>query len=201
MKCTCRLFLCVRCLTQVLICSRCDRGQIYCSDVCSKTACCESSRAAGHRYQQTPKGRHKHAERARRPRQCKNKVTHQDSITSANVEQWRIGTIAAQLAVHHSTVARVLTQAGLPRIGAPRRASAIDPYWPFIRESLEQFPKAANRNAGAYRGLARTPTPRRLISRHRSPGTSRTANSRPAHTGRRSWRTVGPDYRNPVTPP
>jgi len=83
MKFTCRLFLCVRCRTQVLICSRCDRGQIYCSDVCSKTARCESSRAAGHRYQQTPKGRHKHAERARCHRQRKNKVTHQGSTTPA----------------------------------------------------------------------------------------------------------------------
>ena len=83
MKRTCRLFLCARCRTQVLICSRCDRGQIYCSDVCSKTARHESSRAAGRRYQQTPKGRHKHAARARRHRQRKNKVTQQGSTTPA----------------------------------------------------------------------------------------------------------------------
>ncbi len=81
MKFTCRLFLCVRCRTQVLICNRCDRGQIYCSDICSKTVRCESLRTAGSRYQQTAKGRHKHAERTRRYRQRKNKVTHQGSIT------------------------------------------------------------------------------------------------------------------------
>jgi hypothetical protein len=34
----------------------------------------------------------------------------------------------------------VLAQAGLPPIGAIRRASAIDPYLPFILETLEQFP-------------------------------------------------------------
>jgi len=45
-----------------------------------------------------------------------------------HVEKWRTGTIAAQLGVHHGTVTRILAQAGLPKIGAPRRASAIDPY-------------------------------------------------------------------------
>ena len=57
-----------------------------------------------------------------------------------HVEKWRIGTIARQLHVHAETVARVLAQAGLPRIGAPQRASKIDPYLPFIREMLARFP-------------------------------------------------------------
>src|ERR1700733_15139908 len=57
-----------------------------------------------------------------------------------HVEKWRIGTIARQLRVHPETVARVLAQAGLPRIGAPRRPSKIDPYLPFIREMLARFP-------------------------------------------------------------
>ena len=55
-------------------------------------------------------------------------------------EKWRVGTISAQLGVHHSTVSRVLAQAGLPRIGAPRRPSAIDAYLPFILETLDKFP-------------------------------------------------------------
>lgn len=57
-----------------------------------------------------------------------------------HVEKWRIGTIARQLRVHPETVARVLAQAGLPRIGAPRRPSKIDPYLPFIHEMLAKFP-------------------------------------------------------------
>ncbi len=57
-----------------------------------------------------------------------------------HAEKWRVGTIAAQLGVHHSTVSRVLAQAGLPRMGVPRRASAIDAYLPFILETLEKFP-------------------------------------------------------------
>ena len=40
-----------------------------------------------------------------------------------HVEKWRIGTIVRQLRVHPETVARVLAQAGLPRIGAPQRPS------------------------------------------------------------------------------
>lgn len=57
-----------------------------------------------------------------------------------HVEKWRMGTIARQLGVHHGTVARVLHQAGLPRPGAPLRPSAVDPYLPFIQQTLEQFP-------------------------------------------------------------
>lgn len=57
-----------------------------------------------------------------------------------HVEKWRVGTIARQLHVHHATVMRVLAQAGLPRIGAPARRSLIDPYLPFIGETLAKFP-------------------------------------------------------------
>ena len=56
-----------------------------------------------------------------------------------HVERWRTGTIARQLKVHHGTVERVLRQAGLPRIGVVR-ASRIDPYLPFIHETLKKFP-------------------------------------------------------------
>jgi hypothetical protein len=57
-----------------------------------------------------------------------------------HVEKWRIGTIARQLHVHSETVARVLAQAGLPRIGPPQRPLKIDPYLPFICEMLAKFP-------------------------------------------------------------
>lgn len=83
MESTGRLYLCQRCRLQVIICRRCDRGQIYCSDACSKAARCEALRASGCRYQQSSKGRFKHAERARRHRQRNNKVTHQGSTLPA----------------------------------------------------------------------------------------------------------------------
>lgn len=57
------------------------------------------------------------------------------------VEQWGVHTIAAQLGVHHSTVDRVLSQAGLPKATRARGSSIIDPYLPFIREVLERHPR------------------------------------------------------------
>jgi transposase len=58
-----------------------------------------------------------------------------------HAEKWKIDTIATQLHVHHSVVRRVLEQAGLPRTGPPRRPSRVDPYLPFIRQTLEKFPR------------------------------------------------------------
>ena len=42
--------------------------------------------------------------------------------------------------MHPETVARVLAQAGLPRIGPPQRRLKIDPWLPFICEMLAKFP-------------------------------------------------------------
>ena len=54
-------------------------------------------------------------------------------------ERWKVGTIAKQLGVHHGTVRRVLHDLGIPS-GATRRPSMVDPYRPFILETLEQYP-------------------------------------------------------------
>ena len=56
------------------------------------------------------------------------------------VEQWRTGTIATQLGIHHSVVDRVLAHAGLPKVERSARPSMIDPYLPFIVETLNEFP-------------------------------------------------------------
>ncbi len=58
-----------------------------------------------------------------------------------HAEHWPVGTIAAQLNLHRDSVARVLAQAGLPMLNPIRRPSAIDPYLPFILETLTQFPR------------------------------------------------------------
>lgn len=58
-----------------------------------------------------------------------------------HVEKWKVGTIAVQLGVHHGTVDRVLSQAGLPKVERPRRPSLIDPYLPFVLKTLEQYPR------------------------------------------------------------
>ncbi|MCP5024102.1 MAG: IS21 family transposase [bacterium] len=58
-----------------------------------------------------------------------------------HVEKWRVGTIARQLGIHHGTVDRVLSQAGLPKAARHHRPSVIDPFLPFIVQTLERFPE------------------------------------------------------------
>ena len=70
-------------------------------------------------------------------------------------EHWKVGTIATNLGVHHDTVraAIALDTRAVPR-GTCRRTK-LDPYLPFIRETLEQYPApagdAAARDAAAAR--------------------------------------------------
>lgn len=86
-------------------------------------------------------------------------------------ERWPIGTIASQLDIHRDSVLRVLTQAGLPALGPIRRPSAIDPYLPFILETLAQFPRLRASRLYAMvkdRGYPGRPDHfRHLIARHR----------------------------------
>lgn len=58
-----------------------------------------------------------------------------------HVEKWRVGTIARQLYVHHSVVSRVLAQSGVPKTNLTRHKSLLDPFLPFILETLKKFPK------------------------------------------------------------
>jgi transposase len=56
-------------------------------------------------------------------------------------EHWKIGTIAAALGVHHETVrAAVQHETGGLRRGVSR-PSALDPFLPFIRDTLTQYPR------------------------------------------------------------
>lgn len=58
-----------------------------------------------------------------------------------HAEKWRIGTIAAQLGVHHSTVRRVLAQAGIAAGKQISRPSIAAPFIPLIVETLEKYPR------------------------------------------------------------
>jgi len=88
-----------------------------------------------------------------------------------HAERWPIGTIASQLHLHRDSVARVLAQAGLPTLSLVRRPSAIDPYLPFILETLTQFPRLRASRLYAMvkdRGYPGRPDHfRHLIARHR----------------------------------
>ena len=57
-----------------------------------------------------------------------------------HAEHWRIGTLARQLRIHHDTVRRVLTQAGIPAAEQPTRGSMADPFVPFIEDTLARYP-------------------------------------------------------------
>ncbi len=57
-----------------------------------------------------------------------------------HAEKWRVGTIARQIGVHHTTVKRVLAHAGVPQKALSARPSMVDPYIPFIVETLTKYP-------------------------------------------------------------
>ena len=56
-----------------------------------------------------------------------------------HAEGWLVGTIAAQLGLHHETVERALEEQ--PRAEPLARPSALDPYTEFARETLERYPR------------------------------------------------------------
>ena len=58
-----------------------------------------------------------------------------------HAEKWRVGTVATQVGVHHSTVRRVLAQAGLDAGRVSVRPSMADLYVPFIVETLQKYPR------------------------------------------------------------
>ena len=61
-----RFFLCALCRKQVVVCRRCDRGQIYCTETCSRQRRSERQHEAKTRYAKSRAGRHNNAERQRR---------------------------------------------------------------------------------------------------------------------------------------
>lgn len=63
-----------------------------------------------------------------------------DILRLFHAEKWRVGTIASQLGIHHSTVRRVLSGAGVD-LAATLRPSIADPYVPFIIETLKKYPR------------------------------------------------------------
>jgi len=56
-------------------------------------------------------------------------------------EKWRPTTIAKQIGTHRSVVQRVLSSNGVAQEVLRRRSSQVDSYLPFIRATLEQYPK------------------------------------------------------------
>src|SRR3984893_17817662 len=55
-------------------------------------------------------------------------------------EHWKIGTIAQALDVHPDTVRRAIEVERFQH-AEPLRPSMVDPYLPFVRQTLEQYPR------------------------------------------------------------
>jgi transposase len=56
-------------------------------------------------------------------------------------EHWRVGTLASALGLHHDTVRHAIETERFIRPGTQIRASARDPYKPFLLLTLEQYPR------------------------------------------------------------
>ena len=56
-------------------------------------------------------------------------------------EHWKVGTIAAELGLHHDTVRHAIESDRFARSQRQLRASMLDPYKPFIGEVLDKHPK------------------------------------------------------------
>lgn len=70
-----------------------------------------------------------------------SKETEAEILRLNHAEGWLRGTIARQLGVHHSAVARVLARNGIFATPTRGRKSKIEPCIPFIRSTLEKYPK------------------------------------------------------------
>lgn len=57
------------------------------------------------------------------------------------IEKWPIGTIAREMGLHHTTVRTALVNAGVREALGPPRPRKVDPFVPFIRETLHIHPK------------------------------------------------------------
>jgi transposase len=68
------------------------------------------------------------------------KETEATIVRLFHVEQWKIGTIARQLKIHHETIRRVLRQNGIVPPERQQKPSQLDPYMPFVMETLNKYP-------------------------------------------------------------
>ena len=99
--------------------------------------------AAGSAARRSIQGRARSGARPGRGEMAIDKGTRAEILRLYYAEKWKTGTIADQLGVHHSTVDRVLSDAGVPRQERRHRRSKLDPFLPFIRQTLAVYPKLA----------------------------------------------------------
>ena len=62
-------------------------------------------------------------------------------LTLHHAEGWPVGTISAHLHRHHDTVESVLAESGLAVTKQSTRPRQVDPYVPFMQETLAKYPR------------------------------------------------------------
>ena len=124
--------------------------------------------------------------------------THALILRYYHAERWTVGTIARQLHIHHSVVRRVLAADASPPLASLARAQRIDPYLPFLTETLQTFPGlTATRlhqmvEERGYRGSVSHF--RRVIRRHRprrAPEAYLRLRTLPGEQGQCDWGSFG----------
>lgn len=88
-----------------------------------------------------------------------------------HAEKWKIGTIAAQLGLHHGTVRRTLAREGVAAPSRVSKPSIVAPYVPLIVETLDTYPRLPASRLYAMakeRGYQGSPDHfRRAVAQHR----------------------------------
>lgn len=110
------------------------------------------------------------------------------------VDKWPIGTIARELCVHHDVVRRILRQHGQAPPPIMTRHRMVDPYLPYMKETLKKYPKLhASRlfEMVGQRGFSGSPQHfRRIVAQMRprpSPEPFARLNMLPAEQGQVDW--------------
>ncbi len=70
-----------------------------------------------------------------------DKALEAEILRLHTAEKWKVGTIAAQLNLHHETVERVLAQGGLAPERSRNSPTMLGPYRQFVMAKLEQYPR------------------------------------------------------------
>ena len=113
-------------------------------------------------------------------------------------EHWKVGTIAAQLGLHHETVRAAVERETAGVRPSLCRPSILDPYLPFIRDTLAQYPNL--RATRIYemvrqRGYPGSVIQVRRLARRLRPETNRTVYRRvvtlPGESAQVDWGTFG----------
>ena len=133
--------------TEIDAAARAGSCGAHAADECSAGGCVQAS---GVRHDEAPGERPDRlgveltVDDAARGRMARRAVTAEETakiLSRHHAERWPVGTIGTQLGRHHDTVERVLAQSGLDVHKESTRARLVDPFIPFLKETLAKYPR------------------------------------------------------------